>query len=273
MYDYREYDSILENCKDENEVQKYLEKHSELLPVDNWILGHYVHCSFIITKFKLGNEHVTDFVYLTKCSDEWYVVFVEIENPKKKIFTSKKHFTKEFNHAYEQVEDWERYLNDSHNTINVLRALKALRNPCIMRDENVSFKFLLIYGRSGEKSGDPVLMNKFRQKKTKSIKVCTYDTIKGVTRDKYRFMVLSPSGNDKYKIKYVPDKFDCYDQGFFAYSSPNNIEINNENIEKLKSMGYDIDSWLNGKRLSFNNKYTTDNLCDSKSIFDIGRIK
>lgn len=83
--DFEEYDDILVNCKDENEVQRYLEKHGHLLPVNNWILGHQVHCAFIISKFKFGNQFVSDFTYLTKCSDEWYVVFVEIENPKRKF--------------------------------------------------------------------------------------------------------------------------------------------------------------------------------------------
>ena len=30
-------------------------------------------------------------------------------------------------------------------------------------------------------------------------------------------MVLSPKGEDKYEMKYVPEDFDRYDQGFFAH--------------------------------------------------------
>ena len=54
VLDFEEYDDILGKCKDENEVQRYLEKHGHLLPVNNWILGHQVHCAFIISKFKFG---------------------------------------------------------------------------------------------------------------------------------------------------------------------------------------------------------------------------
>ena len=77
--DFAEYDLKLKQCKDENEVQRYLEVNSNLLPVNNWLLGHRVHCATIISKFRFGNEYISDFAYLTKCSDEWYVVFVEIE--------------------------------------------------------------------------------------------------------------------------------------------------------------------------------------------------
>ena len=50
-----EYDNIIDNCKDENDVQRYLEKNGHLLPVNNWLLGHQVHCAFVNSKFKFEN--------------------------------------------------------------------------------------------------------------------------------------------------------------------------------------------------------------------------
>jgi hypothetical protein len=254
MIDFTEYDSILENCKDENDVQRYLEENSNLLPVNNWLLGHQVHCSLLISKFKFGNEYISDFVYLTKCSDEWYVVFVEIENPKKKIFTNDNHFTSEFNHAYEQVQDWERYLNDSNNKINILNSLKHIRHSMIMRDNNVSFKYLLIYGRKDDRDKTKERMDKFLQKKTSNIKVCTFDSIKSVTIEFSHYMVLSPKGDDKFEVKSVPNDFDNNDQGFFGRYTSENISINKKCLLQLIDLGYDMMSWLEGKPLKLNCK-------------------
>lgn len=255
MFDFSEYDSVLDNCKDENEVQNYFERNSNLLPVNNWLLGHQVHCALVISKFKIGNEYISDFVYLTKCSDEWYVVFVEIENPRKKIFTKDDHFTTDFNHAYEQVQDWERYLKDSSNREHILRALKSIRHPQIMRDNNVSFKYLLIYGRKEERNKSIERIDKFSQKKTNHIRVCTFDSIKSVERQFPRYMVLSPKGDNKYKAKFVPDDFDSNDQGFFGRFKSEDVLIEGECLQKFKDMGYDMDSWLEGKALGLNCKY------------------
>ncbi len=264
MINFEEYDSILKNCKDENEVQEYLEKNSNLIPVNNWLLGHQVHCALIISKFKFGNEHISDFAYLTKCSDEWYVVFVEIENPKKAIFTKDDHFTSEFNHAYEQVQDWERYLKESNNRIRILNALKGIRHPKIMLDNNVSFKFLLIYGRGNERDKTEERRNKFLQKKTNDIKVCTFDSIKSVNAEFPHYMVLSPKGDNKFKVKYVPKDFDRNDQGFFGWYTSENIVIEGECLKQLNDLGYDMKSWLEGKQLSINYKYVDSGDCIEK---------
>ena len=37
-------------------------------------------------------------------------------------------------------------------------------------------------------------------------------------------MVLSPKGEDKYEMKYVPEDFDRYDQGFFGRAKPEYIK-------------------------------------------------
>ncbi|OKZ75903.1 MAG: hypothetical protein BHV87_04745 [Clostridiales bacterium 36_14] len=266
--DFEEYNDVLDNCKDENEVQRYLEKHGHLLPVNNWLLGHQVDCAFIISKFRLGNQYISDFAYLTKCSDEWYVVFVEIENPNKKIFNEDDHFNCHFNRAYEQVQDWQRYLNDSNHRTQILNSLKCLRHPQIMLDDNVTFKYLLIYGRKNDRDKSNIRRNRFLQKKTDDIKVCTFDSIKSVKTEFPDYMVLSPKGEDRYKVKYVPKDFEAYDQGFFARMSSKDIDIDKKWLEELKQQGYKMDCWKRGIPLAINNKYpdTPDKLFNKFSV-------
>lgn len=254
LFNFSEYNLLLENCKDENEVQLYLESNSNLLPVNNWLLGHQVHCSMIVTKYKFGNEYISDFAYLTKCSDEWYIVFIEIENPQKAIFTKGNQFTADFNHAYEQVQSWERYLKDSSNRLKVLNSFRSIRHPFIMLDSNVTFKYLLIYGRGNERDKSEETKNKFLQKKTSDIRVCTFDSIKSVTTMFPRYMVLSPKGDDKFKVKFVPSDYDRRDQGFFARYKAENIIVEGECLKQLIDLGYDMNSWQNGESLTSKGK-------------------
>ena len=84
-------------------MRKILYSYQCLFPKS---LFAYELCDFPI---KLGKEFVTDFAYLTKSSDYWEFVLVELEDAKKKIFTNDKeniYFYSEFNHAYDQITSW-----------------------------------------------------------------------------------------------------------------------------------------------------------------------
>ena len=59
-------------------------------------------------------------------------------------------------------------------------------------------------------------------------------------------MVLSPKGEDKYEMKYVPEDFDRYDQGFFGRAKPEYIIVKGECLEKLNSKGM---KWTVGKKV------------------------
>ena len=99
------FDVIEKNGNTENQIQEFLEENTIFIPMP-FLLNHYLHMNCVISKFKLGNEFVTDFAYLTKSSDYWEFVLVEFEDAKKKIFTNDKeniYFHSQFNHAYVQI--------------------------------------------------------------------------------------------------------------------------------------------------------------------------
>jgi len=96
----------------ENEIQDFLETHSELIPTP-WLLNHALHLEVVISKFPLGTGLVTDFAYLTKSSVAWDLCLVEIEDPKKKIFTTDQKrvvFNSDFTRAKGQVDSWKCFL-------------------------------------------------------------------------------------------------------------------------------------------------------------------
>jgi hypothetical protein len=69
----------------------------------------------VISKQKLGIEHVTDFVL--KLHDNSYVL-VEIEKPRDRIFTQANDFTADFIHAYGQVLDFQQWVDQSNGYAN-----------------------------------------------------------------------------------------------------------------------------------------------------------
>ena len=70
-----------------------------------------------ISKFKLGDDYVTDFIIQEL--PEGYI-FVEIERPDMKLFkkTTPPERTQEFNHAIEQIENWKAWVGKNHSYIS-----------------------------------------------------------------------------------------------------------------------------------------------------------
>lgn len=71
------FDVIEKKSNTENQIQEFLEENTIFIPMP-FLLNHHLHMNCVISKFKLGNEFVTDFAYLTKSSDYWEFVLVEL---------------------------------------------------------------------------------------------------------------------------------------------------------------------------------------------------
>ncbi len=190
----------------ENDVQSFIEKNNRLIHLP-FLYHHGLHLNCLISKFKLGNEYITDFAYLTKNSDKWKLVFVELEDPKKKIFT-KSHdikFSSEFNHAYDQITSWKMYADK--NKDKILDSVRKIRVP--LSDNDTSFAYVLIIGRSYEKVNNEKKRSMFSQKSTSDTYAMTYDSlISSYTSDcpQYERIILSPRGDCGFGIKYLPQK-------------------------------------------------------------------
>jgi hypothetical protein len=250
----KEFTSLLNNKSiTENDIQLFLENNSSLIPLP-FLNGHHLHFGVIISKFKIGNEFVTDFAYLTKCSDHWDIVLMEIEDPTKKLFTNDKennYFSADFNHAYDQITSWKAYIND--NKERVLYKFDKIRVP--LSQNPTGFKYVLIIGRNNEKEGHIKRTAMFNQKNTSDVKVMTFDSVISYYQHyQYRSnrLILTPWKEQGFKIKMVPDNLSTL---IFGQMSSEFLNIDNENIEKLKLQDYRIDNWLNGKYLEYNEKY------------------
>lgn len=93
----------------EEEVHQFLKNNSLIIGLTSIIEP--------ISKFKLGDDYVTDFV-IREIPDGY--VFIEIERPDMKLFkkTTPPGRTHEFNHAIEQLESWKAWIGENYPYIS-----------------------------------------------------------------------------------------------------------------------------------------------------------
>lgn len=263
-----EYEKVLTITKPERRqkeqcVQDFLEENSELLPTP-FLQNHKLHFDIIVSKFPLGNTYITDYVYITKSSYEWDIVLVELEDPDKLYFSDKNLTDSDPSHklheAINQVLSWQAYIRD--HKAEIVNTLKPLLKPVKMREENpINFKYVLIYGRSENRDCSPKrkeMINLLSE--SNKIQIISYDTIKHIyesQRIHNKKIILSLQQNH-----YIVKKMDC-EPRFFSDITPSELIIPTDDIEKLKSKGYQMDDWLKGKPLSYNGKRTGDEILDA----------
>ncbi|MBL8207678.1 MAG: DUF4263 domain-containing protein [Blastocatellia bacterium] len=238
----------------EQVIQEYLEEHTELIPTQN-LLNHHLHLETIVSKFPLGTELTTDYLYITKSSDTWRITLVEIESPDKSIFTNdtkKVTTTAEFNAALNQVRSWKYFIED--NKAEVIRRLEPLLQPSSMRNNPIEFHYQLIIGRSKEKNLSVERKKHFRMIGLETeFDLLTYDKVVSWYENgqPYKKLVLRLTGN-QYAFKYMHFE----PNHLLAYLGPDRLELTREETDRLKKAGYEVDKWREGDLLIINGKCT-----------------
>lgn len=237
----------------EQAVQDFLETHTELIPTPNR-LNHHLHFESVVSKFPLGTELTTDYVYITKSSDTWRITFVELESPEKLIFTAdtrKATTSAEFNAALNQVRSWKHFLSD--NKAEVLRRLEPLLQPAAMRRNPIEFNYQLIIGRSENKNLTPERKKNIRGLVDETgIEIMTFDQLADwYTNDqRYKKLILRLTGN-QFAFKYMH----FLPSEILTFVGPDRLVISQEDMDKLKAAGYEMDKWSKGDLLTYNRKY------------------
>ncbi len=242
----------------EQVVQDFLEKHTVLIPTPNR-LNHHLHFQSVVSKFPLGTELATDYLYITKSSDTWRITLVELENPEKSIFTSDTRRTTtsaEFNAALNQVRSWKHFLVD--NKDEVLRRLEPLLQPANMRRNPVEFHYQLIIGRSADKNLTPERKRHIRGLIDETgIEIMTFDQLVDwyANDQKYEKLVLRLTGcHFAFKhMHFLPLQI-------LSYVGPDRLLVSEEEIDRLKAGGYEMDKWSKGELLTYNWKYASSTL-------------
>ena len=163
------YRQTLASATNEAAMQRFLEVHTELIPLE-WLLGHGIHFEMVISKLRVNTDFISDFAYLTKNSAVWYVVLLELEDPNKPIFTSDRKrvvFHSSFNAALGQIESWQTQLK--RDDAEIKRKLQPLTE--ILSYNPIRFKFILVYGRDSEYQNNRTRKDRFHDKSSSDIKI------------------------------------------------------------------------------------------------------
>lgn len=183
----KEYGDLLEeltlNGGQEGVMHNYLEKRALLLPGLFGVYDSTNHGPFselIFSKFQLnGNfRRIPDFVFVTKTSIQLQVVFIEIEDPSKKIFNQDDSFNAKFNEAYQQLEDWQQWFEDGTNQ-NILRqTLNSVISHPMMARLPMKAEYVLVYGRRSEYENMDNRIRRLNGKNKSPFKVMSFDRLK-----------------------------------------------------------------------------------------------
>ncbi|MCK0746346.1 Shedu anti-phage system protein SduA domain-containing protein [Chromohalobacter nigrandesensis] len=230
----------------EQRIQSYFEANTELFSVHN-TYKNFFHQNMVLSKCPIGSLK-TDYAYLSKKSDGWRVVFGEFELPEDKFFkVGSLDYTAKFNHALQQMQQWQIYVKE--NKGEILRFFELLYQPINMRDNPTEFAFELIYGRSEDK-------NKTRERKlniaatakSMNIDIMSYDTAINNMMERQslnRKNVISYNGS---VIRYK--RLNVFPEWDFSVYNSEQINLTSEQRSFLIQSGVDIESWEQGSTLS-----------------------
>jgi len=249
----KEFEKLLAGPRrKENAIQAFLENHTKFIPTPG-LLNHGLHLNSVISKLPIG-ARITDFAYLTKSSDEWKLVLVELEDANKKLFVqSSKHvgFTAEMNDAIAQIDVWRDFWKDNRKT--VIDSIEPLLVPPAMRRNTISLECVLIIGRSAEKDSNAARRQRVAALRSdKQIHVMTYDSILRYLRNGFgdTCAVISKTGN-KFRLRSV----ERLPSHLFSYLLPEHLEIASDAEAKLRAEGLDMDAWQANQLLTVNEKW------------------
>jgi hypothetical protein len=171
-----EFKRLIDSKEPEQRYQEFLEAHTEFLPRE-FEQNHGIHLDLVMRKLGLGGDYATDFFYLSKSSEDWHCVLIEIEKPWSRYFKDNSNdLHQDFSAALQQIDKWRAWLGDranaQHFTDTVVGSLRRPlgENPCF-------FKYVLVHGRRGEIAGNKVRQSIVRAKEREDFKILSYDSL------------------------------------------------------------------------------------------------
>lgn len=224
-----QYRKLLDEESGEQVYQKFIEEHTCFIPRD-FVQNHGVHLSLVLRKLSFGADYKTDFFFLSKSSDDWNAVSIELEKPGSKFFKAASNdFHSDFNNALQQINRWRAWLSDVPNQQTVLNALQAIRVPSTMRSNPTRYKFVLVHGRRSEYEGNQIRRSLIAAQERDDFKIVTFDSLAESLKQKSdlyvgvrRNEVIEIQGNE------------IVDQELFTWVDPTMLSVNDVLLSKLK---------------------------------------
>ncbi|ENW49177.1 DUF4263 domain-containing protein [Acinetobacter baumannii] len=206
-----EFLELLDQGENEQIYQDYLEKNTVFIPRE-FEQNHGIHFSTVFRKMPLSSDYKPDFLYLSKSSDNWNVVLVEIEKPSSKYFrNSSTTFHADFNAALQQINSWRAWLSDEANRLHLKNNILQGFIPAHMSRNPFNFKYVLVHGRRSEFENNSLKTSLIRGQERDDFSIISYDSLAENLERKYK-LYIAVKKNSHYEL--VSHEF--VDEGVFS---------------------------------------------------------
>lgn len=177
-FDLREqFLALLDRQEGEQVYQAFMERHTRLIPRE-FIQNHGLHFDLVLRKLAFGADYKSDFFYMSKSSDSWHAVFVEIEKPQSRYFRDNSNdFHPDFVAALQQIGRWRAWLSQPDNLAGLLVALAPMHLPPVMRRNPVYPKFVLVHGRREEYHANDVRRSIVHAEERDDFHIMSFDSL------------------------------------------------------------------------------------------------
>lgn len=239
----QEYFKILNTFSKEQDIQRFIEQNTPLIP-RVFVQNHDIHFQLVIRKLPLGNQFVSDFIFLSKSSADWNLVLIEIERPDKPYFNKNTDkLSNDFTSAIQQIHDWKAWLGDADNKKYLVKQLKPILLP--MGGNPVNVKYVLVYGRRHEYDSKPDRARKAKSFEDSDTKVLSFDSLAEEIQHKRKLYLGKLQGN---VIEIMSNEF--VSEQMFAWARPQDFRI----PEQLKNNALRERNAINAYRHDDNDK-------------------
>jgi hypothetical protein len=215
----KEYLSLLNKGLPEQVYQTVIEENTRLVPRE-FIQNHGIHLNLILRKLSFGRDFISDFFYMSKSSDNWNYIFVEIEQPQSLYFKEGgNEFTGEFLRAMEQVKDWKAWLSKTANAEQFQsQHVGFLKTPQVLNP--VKHKFVLVYGRRNEYHNNEARRAKVAAHEDDDFSIMSFDSLCEDLESKRDCFVGARRNGF---VQILGDNL--VDDGLFRWLEPENLRI------------------------------------------------
>ncbi|MDC5397669.1 Shedu anti-phage system protein SduA domain-containing protein [Acinetobacter baumannii] len=205
---------------DENEqvYQNFIEENSEFLP-RHFMQNHGIHLQLFLRKLPLSSEYISDFFFMSKSTDDWHYVMVEIEKPKSKFFKEGSNdLHRDFLAAVDQIKSWKAWFSQTANKSHFEQQLAFLKKP--ITNTPVYMKYILVFGRRSEIEESDLRLSRVKSYEDDDFKIMTFDSLcEDIARKYPLYKGVKKSGYIEIHNENV------LEPEMFSWVQPNEIQI------------------------------------------------
>lgn len=224
-----EYLVLLDGKHKEQVYQEFLGRNTRLIPRE-FVQNHGLHLRLVLRKVPFGADYKSDFFYLSKSTDDWNAVFIELEKPQSRFFRrGSNKFHSDFVDALQQIHQWKAwFLTEGNQQAFLTGTVNSLRVPHVMASNPTYNKYVLVFGRRSEYVENGQRRSLIKAQETDDFKIITFDSLAEALTSKSE-LYLGIRRNQYIDILTN----EVVDASLFAWVDPSQLRVSETLHDKL----------------------------------------